>query len=256
MFNKEGMNIMKVIAHRGYSGQYPENTMLAYEKAVEAGCDEIEIDVQMTKDGVLVMLHDENVENITNGRGYIKDLTYKELRQFNVDAKFGDKFGFNPIPSLEEYLDWVRKQEVTTNIELKNRKYYYPGLEEKTLELIKKYRLTDRVMFSSFNHVSLLKCKQIAPSIECGILVGKPEIWNAGYFAREYQLECYHPDIISLTKETVDNCKENGIKVNVWTINGMDELQKMYFWGCDGAITNYPDICKAWLGKTSCKEHI
>ncbi len=66
---------MKVIAHRGYSGRYPENTMLAYKKAVEAGCDEIELDVQMTKDGVLVMLHDENVEYITNGKGYIKDLT-------------------------------------------------------------------------------------------------------------------------------------------------------------------------------------
>ncbi len=239
---------MKVIAHRGYSGQYPENTMLAYEKAVEAGCDEIEIDVQMTKDGVLVMLHDENVENITNGKGYIKDLTYRELQHFNVNAKFGDKYGFQPIPRLDEYLDWVRKQDVTTNIELKNRKYYYHGLEEKTLELVKKYGLTDRVMFSSFNHVSLLKCKQLAPGIECGILVSKPEIWNAGYFAREYHLECYHPDIISLTKETVDNCKEHSIKVNVWTINGMDELQKMYSWGCDGVITNYPDICKAWLG--------
>lgn len=238
---------MKVIAHRGYSGQYPENTMLAYEKAVDAGCDEIEIDVQCSRDGVLVILHDENVEKITNGKGYIKDLTYEELRQFNVAAKYGDVHGFNPIPSLEEYLYWACTKEITTNIELKNRKYYYPGLEERTLELVKRYGLTERVMFSSFNHVSLLKCKQLAPSIECGILVSKPEIWNAGYFAREFQLECYHPDILSLTKETVENCKENGIRVNVWTINGMDELQKIHQWGCDGVITNYPDICKAWL---------
>ncbi|HCM11964.1 MAG TPA: glycerophosphodiester phosphodiesterase, partial [Lachnospiraceae bacterium] len=153
---------MKVIAHRGYSGQYPENTMLAYEKAVEAGCDELEIDVQMTRDGVLVILHDETVERTTDGKGFIKDLNYQELRKFNVNARFGDQYGFNPIPSFEEYLDWVRKRNVTTNIELKNRKYYYEGLEERTLELVQDYGLEDRVMFSSFNHVSLLKCKQLA----------------------------------------------------------------------------------------------
>ena len=238
---------MKVIAHRGYSGQYPENTMLAYEKAVEAGCDELEIDVQMTRDGVLVILHDETVERTTDGKGFIKDLTYQELRKFNVNARFGDQYGFNPIPSFEEYLDWVRKKNVTTNIELKNRKYYYEGLEERTLELVQDYGLEDRVMLSSFNHVSLLKCKQLAPDIECGILVSKPEIWNAGYFASTYGLECYHPDVLSLTKATVDDCVKYGIKVNAWTINGMEELQKLYAWGCDGVITNYPDICKAWL---------
>ncbi len=238
---------MKVIAHRGYSGRYPENTMLAYKKAAKAGCDEIEIDVQMTKDGVLVILHDENVEGITDGKGFIKDLTYEELRRFNVNVKYGDKFGFNPIPSLEEYLDWVRGQEVSTNVELKNRKYYYEGLEEKTLDMIRSYGLADKVMFSSFNHVSMLKCKQLASKIDCGILVGRPEIWNAGYFAGAFGFDCYHPDITHLTKATVDNCKAYGTRINVWTVNKMDELQTVYDWGCDGVITNYPDICKAWL---------
>ncbi len=242
---------MKVIAHRGYSGLYPENTMLAYQKAAEANCDEIELDVQMTKDGVLVVIHDENVKRTTDGEGFVKDFTYKEIRQFDASAVHSGTFGFQPIPSLEQYLAWVKNQKVTTNIELKNRKYYYEGLEEKTIDMIHSFGLSDKVMFSSFNHVSLLKCKQLAPSIECGILLEKPEIWNAGYFAKTFHLECYHPDITNLTLDTVNNCIQYGIKVNAWTINGMSELQKLYDWGCNGAITNYPDICKAWLNSKS-----
>ncbi len=238
---------MKVIAHRGYSGKYPENTMLAFKKAEKAGCDEIELDVQLSKDDVLVIIHDETIDRVSDGSGFVRDYTFKELQKYNINKKFGDQYGFNTIPSLEEYLDWVKNKQITTNIELKSGNYYYEDLEEKVVKMVREYGLESRVMFSSFNHVSLIRCKQLIPEISCGILTLKNGLGNVGYFASKYHLECYHPDIRGVTDEIVQNCKDYGIKMNVWTVNDEEGLQKLYDWGCDGVITNYPKLCKKWL---------
>ena len=130
---------MKVTAHRGYSGRYPENTMLAFKKAVEAGCDEIELDVQLTKDDVVVVLHDERIDRTTDGTGYVRDYTYEELKQFNAAKCWNGRYETMAIPTFEEYCLWVKDEPVTTNIELKTSIYYYEGLEEKTIALLRKY---------------------------------------------------------------------------------------------------------------------
>lgn len=238
---------MKVIAHRGFCGEYPENTMLSFKKAVEDGCDELELDVQLTKDNVLVIIHDETIDRVTDGTGNVRDYTFEEIRKFNVKATFGDKYGFNPIPSFEEYVSWVKDQNVTTNIELKTGKYYYEELEEQVIGMIKAYGLENKVMFSSFNHLSLIRCKELVPNIECGVLVLKSGIGNPGYYVSKYNFECYHPDINGLNDEIVENCKAHGVKLNVWTVNDEEGLKKLYDWGCDGIITNCPGFCKAWL---------
>ncbi|MFR6590470.1 MAG: glycerophosphodiester phosphodiesterase family protein [Gallintestinimicrobium sp.] len=100
---------------------------------------------------------------------------------------------------------------------------------------------------SSFNHLSALSCKDFMPDMKTGALVGNGGIANAGYYCKKFGFECYHPGIEGLTKEEVELCHKNGIEVNVWTINNMDDLENMYEWGCDGVITNYPDVCKSWL---------
>ena len=238
---------MKVIAHRGFCGEYPENTMLSFKKAVEDGCDELELDVQLTKDNVLVIIHDETIDRVTDGTGNVRDYTFEEIRKFNVKATFGDKYGFNPIPSFEEYVSWVKDQNVTTNIEFKTGKYYYEELEEQVIGMIKAYGLENKVMFSSFNHLSLIRCKELVPNIECGVLVLKSGIGNPGYYVSKYNFECYHPDINGLNDEIVENCKAHGVKLNVWTVNDEEGLKKLYDWGCHGIITNYPGFCKAWL---------
>lgn len=237
---------MKVVAHRGYSGRYPENTMLAFEKAVEAGCDEIELDVQMTKDGVVVVLHDERIDRTTDGSGFVRDYTYEELKKFNAAAGWNGRHGIVAVPSFEEYLGWVKDQPVTTNIEFKTSIYYYEGLEEKTIELLRRYHLEKKVMFSSFNYVSLLKAREMEPEIPCGILADD-ELGNAGYFCKEYGFECYHPNGNKLTAQAVESCKRYGIRINAWTINSMALLEQLADWECAGAITNYPGICTAWL---------
>ena len=162
---------MRVMAHRGYSGMYPENTMLAFEKAVEAGADGIELDVHKTKDGVLVVHHDERVDRTTDGTGRICDLTFEELRRFNAAARWEGKFGVLPIPSFEEYCAWAANQTLFTNIEIKTDNTFYPNIEQEVWDMICRFGLQDRVMFSSFNHVTLLKLRKIAPSVDVGALV-------------------------------------------------------------------------------------
>ncbi|QQO08309.1 glycerophosphodiester phosphodiesterase [Breznakiella homolactica] len=238
---------MKVIAHRGYSGLYPENTMLAFKKAAEAGCDGIEMDVQLSKDGQVVIIHDETVDRVTGSSGLVRELTVHELQKLNASGKFGEQFGFNTIPTLDEYCGWVKNLGIFTNIELKCNQFFYEGLAEETITVVKKHGIEDRVLFSSFNHVSLLDCKKIAPGIPCGILVAGNGIGNAGYYAASHGLEYYHPDIETLTREAVEDCRSRGIKLNVYTVNDMEGLITLKTLGCDGIITNFPDVCKKWL---------
>lgn len=134
---------------------------------------------------------------------------------------------------------------MTTNIEFKTSIYYYEGLEEKTIDLLRKYHLEEKVMFSSFNHVSLLKAKELEPDIACGILVDD-ELGNAGYYCSQYGFECYHPNGAKLTGAVAESCARYGIKINAWTINDMALLERLGDLNCSGAITNFPGICRAW----------
>jgi glycerophosphoryl diester phosphodiesterase len=240
--------LMKVVAHRGYSGRYPENTMLAFKKAAEAGADEIEMDVQLSKDGTVVITHDESVERVTGLKGWVRDLDFTELQKLDASSVFREKYGFNPIPSLDEYLGWVKDTGIVTNIELKNGDYYYEGLEEKTVALIQKHGLEEKIIFSSFNHASLLKCKKLCPSIPCGVLVER-HVGGAGYYVKSSGLDFYHPAMEFLTGEVVEDCKNHDVAINVWTVNGMDGLLKAEAWGLRGIITNFPDVCKVWLSR-------
>ena len=239
---------MIVTAHRGYSGRYPENTMLAFQKAAEAGADEIELDVQLSKDGQVMVFHDETLERLTGHKASLRDLDYRELKELNTAKMvYGTQFGFNPIPTLDEYFAWVKNTGLVTNIELKNSRFYYEGLEEKTIALIRKHNMEEQVFFSSFNHASLLKCKKLNPAIRCGALIHASLVGNAGYYVQSNGLDFYHPDINSLTEEIAGNCEKYGIGINVWTVNDMDGLLKAATLNCRGVITNFPDVCKAYV---------
>jgi glycerophosphoryl diester phosphodiesterase len=245
---KKELICMKVVAHRGYSGLYPENTMLAFKKAAEAGADEIEMDVQLTKDGIVVITHDESVDRVTGEKGWIRDFSFAELQKLDASSVFRGKCGFNPIPALDEYFTWVKTTDIVTNIELKNSTFYYEGLEEKTIDLIRKHGLEKKILFSSFNHASLLKCKKLCPSIPCGVLV-EQNVGGAGYYIKSSGLDFYHPSMEFLNDEVVEDCKKHGVEINVWTVNSMGGLLKAEAWGLRGIITNFPDVCKVWLSR-------
>ena len=115
---------MKVFAHRGFSGRYPQNTMLAFQKALESGCDGIELDVQLTKDGEVVIIHDEYLDDLTDFTGNVRDYTLGELKSCNAGGKWQEAYGFQPIPTFEEYCEWASGNSLITNVEIKSSVYY------------------------------------------------------------------------------------------------------------------------------------
>ncbi|MBE5917071.1 MAG: glycerophosphodiester phosphodiesterase [Pseudobutyrivibrio ruminis] len=233
-------------AHRGFSGKYPENTMLAFEKAIEVGCEGIEFDVHFSKDGKLVIVHDETIDRTSNQTGFVKDLTYEELCEADFSYKFQKEYGFQRIPTLEEYLELIKDKDIITNIELKTGIFEYPGIEKAVYDLIKKYDLRDQMIISSFNHYSIMRMKEIDPGIKCGLLT---ESWllKAGEYVKNCGVECFHPIGTMLNPATVKEVRDNGIEINTWTVNRPEEVDYMINLGVDGIIGNNPDITRRRL---------
>lgn len=231
---------MKIFGHRGYSGKYPENTMLAFEKAWQCGAHGVELDVQYTADGELVIIHDEKIDRTTNGKGLVRSYTLAELQKFDASYIYKD-YGFNPIPSFEEYCKWVRDKDLITNVELKTGVYPYPGIEEKVLKLLQKYNLEDRVIISSFNHFSIMNMKKIAPHLKYGLL---SETWliDAGKYTSALDVPCYHPLFHNLTDEVVAELKAHNLEINTYTVNEAEDIRTMLAKGIDSIISNFPEL--------------
>lgn len=238
----------KNYAHRGFSSKYPENTMLAFEKAIEVGAHGIEFDVQVTKDGKLVIIHDETIDRTSNGKGKVKDFTYEELLKFDFSVNYNEQEEPQRIPLLSEYFELVKDIDIISNIELKNSVYEYEGIEEKVYDLVGQYKLKNKVIISSFNHESIMRMKAIDESIECGFLI---DSWmlNPGKYTKYNGIECFHPSAYSLTKEKVQEIQSHGVKVNVWLGKEPFDYRKLVHMGVDGLISNDPDIVKDLLEK-------
>lgn len=235
--------MIKNFAHRGFSGKYPENTLLAFKKAIDEGVDGIELDVQFTKDKEIVIIHDETIDRTTDGKGNVFDYTYEELEKFDASYIYKGKMGFNKIPTLREYFELIKETNIITNIELKTGVNEYLGIEEKVLELIKEFHMEERVIISSFNHYSILRMKKIAPQIKCGFL---SETWiiDSGKYTKNFNVECYHPQFSMLTEEIVKELKYFGIEINTWTVNEEKDIKDLILKGVDIVIGNYPDLTK------------
>lgn len=236
--------MIRVFAHRGFSGSYPENTMLAFKQALANGAGGIELDVQLTKDGEVIILHDEKLDRTTTGTGLVSEHSLEDLRQLDASYTYRGMVGFNPIPTLREYFEQVKQEDIITNIELKTGILPYPGIEQKTWELIREFHLEDRIIISSFNHYSIMRMKSIAPCLEYGLLTST-WIYQPGAYAKQLGVTCYHPHYIGLTDEVIQDLKEHNIKINPWTVNSKEDAANLIAKGVDNIISNYPDI----LGK-------
>jgi len=227
-------------AHRGASGYAPENTMAAFVKAAQLGANAIETDVQMTRDGQLVLIHDETLRRTAGVDGWVKDCTLAELKELDFGAWYDESYRGERVPTLEELLVFAREHDLYLNVELKNGVVQYPELELRTAELIRKCGLTDRVIISSFNHYSLVLMKQLAPEIQTAVLYmeGLYEPWE---YAKRVSASALHPIYLAVTKEWVAQAKESGVHYHPFTVNGEAEMAALLQAGVDGIITDYPD---------------
>ncbi|ASB88519.1 glycerophosphodiester phosphodiesterase [Bacillus sonorensis] len=230
----------KVFAHRGASGTYPENTMTAFEHAAQAGADGIELDVQMTRDGRLVVIHDEKLDRTTSLKGYIKDFTYEEIKQGDASYRFSEKTGFVTVPTLEEVFDWAVKGSFLINVELKNSIVRYEGMEEKVMALISEYKLEDRIIISSFNHESLAYCRRLNPDIELAALY-MDVLYKPEQYIDMIPATGFHPYLRSMSAETIANAHRNNKTVRPFTVNREEDMKKLMEAGVDGFFTDFPE---------------
>ena len=215
------------VAHRGASGYEKENTMAAFIKAVALGCDGIETDVQLSKDGIPVLIHDETVDRTTNSAGYVKDMTVEELKMLG-------------IPTLKELLELAQQHDLILNLELKNGIVPYVGLEQMVIDLLKQYRMEQQVILSSFNHISMVICKRLAPEIMTGLLYME-HLYKPYKYCRYAEADALHPHFQTVSLGLIEAAHENGLKVNVYTVNEEEDIKQMVMWGVDMIISNYPD---------------
>ena len=242
--------MVQIFAHRGFSGYYPENTMLAFQKvAEETVADGIELDIQLTKDGEIVIMHDEMLDRTTNGSGWLKDHTLEELKMLSVGVTVKGFFPRQTIPTLREYFTWLKTTKLITNIELKTSYFEYEGIEEKLIAMVKEFGLEDQIWYSSFNHYTVARIKKLMPEAKCGLLT---DTWlmNIGEYAASQGAASVNARTYFCAKEGVAaDLHAHNIALQAWTPNDAEMMQELVDAGVDVLITNYPDIAAKVLGR-------
>jgi len=252
---KKKARTTKIWAHRGSSGFAPENTIPAFEIAKMLNVDGIELDVQMTKDGELVVIHDEKIDRTSDGSGWVKDYTLEELRQYNF-AKNKPIYGFVTIPTLREVYELFQGTDYIINVELKTSVVKYDGsdvtvagaggvvdkrcIEEKVHELTAEMGMEEQVIYSSFSHASILKMQQYVTAEKTAFLFSDGWLDVVGYGSR-HNVQALHPAIhYQDMEDIVKEAHAKGMKVHVWTVNEEEHALLLRDMGVDAIITNHP----------------
>ncbi len=225
---------MKKLAHRGYSAKYPENTMVAFMKAYEVGFDGVETDVHLTSDGEMVLIHDEKINRTSTGKGYVKDMTFSELRQYNYCYQFEEHYD---IPTLAELLDFIKDKDFVVNIELKTDVVHYEGIEEKVYRLVKEKGVESKVYYSSFYLPSVMKMKELDHHIYVGYLM--EHHYNKKFQELvENHIEAFHPRYQFLNGLRTTQLRLLHKKIAVWTVPSLKEYKRLKELGVDIIISN------------------
>lgn len=236
-----------VWAHRGASGYAPENTLAAFQKAVDLGADGVELDIQLTKDDQIVVIHDETIDRTSDGKGWVKDYTLEELRAFNYN-RTKPEYKHADIPTMREVFELLKPTGLFINIEIKTGMVFYEKIEEKILALAKEMGMENRVCYSSFNHYTVTRIHELKPDAEVGFLYADGPIDMPSYGVK-HGVNALHPALYNLQYDGfVKECKEKGLKLNVWTVNERPYMEMCCQYGVDAIITNYPDIAKEVVG--------
>ncbi|KON67152.1 hypothetical protein AKG34_24610 [Peribacillus butanolivorans] len=240
---------IQIFAHRGSKGTHPENTMAAFKEAARIGAEGIEFDVHLSSDGEMIVIHDETLDRTTSLLGYVKDCSAQKLKTADAGSKFSKEFLGERIPFLMEVFDWARGNSLLMNIEIKTDKLAYEGIEQKIIDLIRKYRMEDRVILSSFNHQSIEKVKMLAPELERALLFeGIPE--NFEEILHDKKESGFHPDKNSLTPAISEKAKKLGYKIRPWVANNKADIIRLAEMDVDVIMTDFPEkaikILKAW----------
>ncbi|WP_175618769.1 glycerophosphodiester phosphodiesterase [Oceanobacillus kimchii] len=232
-------------AHRGSLSEAPENSLLSFEKALKQGAKGIELDVQLTKDNVLVVCHDHKLTRFNHSSTeLIKNMTWEELKRIDISASFGDTYGPVHVPRLENVLELV-PEDIYLNIEIKNIPVLYDGIEERVLSCLSYYNRLNRVIISSFDHVALQKIHALNSHIPLGMLFHY-RLLDTWKYVQQSNLPIYsiHLNHVFVDQTFVQYCKQAGYHVYPYTVNDMERYEQLISYGVDGVFSNNPVIFK------------
>ena len=230
-----------VVGHRGAMGYCPENTLVSFERGLELGADWIELDVHLSADGALIVIHDETLDRTTNGHGLVREHTLAQLRE--LDAGQGQQ-----LMTLPEVLEWARAKDVVVDIEIKNAPIFYDGISEAVVDVVKAVDMTDNVIVISFDHAAVKGVKQREPKIATGVLYAcRPTDAGIG-LARATGADAVLPHWAYVTREDVALAHDAGLAVAPWATSDPTILRNLITSGVDAIGTNHPDVLRNLLG--------
>jgi len=239
------LNRPTIFAHRGSSAYAPENTMAAFELALQQGADALELDVKLTADGAVVIFHDQTLQRVTGQAGYVRDCTLAEIQKLDAGSHFDIAFKGEGIPTLAELFEKIGDRTLY-NIELTNYASLTDSLPEKVAALVERYSLADRILFSSFNPLALIRVRRTLPDNCTGLLArpGKRGRWARswlGYLLRYQALHIHRDDA---TPEIVAATHQRDKRLHVFTVNDGSEMASLYKMGVDGIMTDDPPLAR------------
>ena len=234
------MASFKKIAHRGASGHFPENTRLAFVKAVEAGAEMIELDCQMTRDGHVVVFHDEQLRRTANARGPLRGKTLEQLKKLDIGQWRKKSFRGQQILTLEEALE-VLAGRADLCLEIKNFPKSLPGIELKILFILSHYDYLDRTIVASFDYRCLGRVRELAPDVSLGLIFGKGVNTEPFEAARRLAAKSIHVQKSLASREFLAAAWEEGLDVHVWTVNELREMRVFASMGVQGLISDFPE---------------
>jgi glycerophosphoryl diester phosphodiesterase len=249
-----------IVAHRGGAGLAPENTLASFRNGIAIGADFVEMDANLTKDGVVVIIHDPTIDRTTDGKGRVVDYTLAELQKFNDAAKYANGTTEpQVIPTFDQVLDLVKPTQarMETEIKLDDKNNRYPGMEQKMIDSITAHQMLDRVQISSFSYEALRDVKKLSPRTKtvANIDVTFFRTNDITQPAKTIELmQSYGVDILSVNMDVlspllVQEAHKKNIAVEPWTVDTEDAMKKFIAMGADAIITNRPDILKRVLGR-------
>ena len=238
-----------VIAHRGANKYAPQNTLAAFKKAYELGCDGFETDVHITKDGKVVICHNYTIDETSTGKGKVADMTLDELKGYDFGSYYSKKFEGTENPTLDEFLSFVETTDISVlNIEIKSPKEAETAIVKETIKAVKEHNLFDRLLISSFDPKLLIEAKMIDSKCKTRFLYSpkSPTLlqmaWRQLRFTKSIGCDAVHPHHVFVNKKFVEDAHNMGIKVNPWTVDGVFTIDRLLKIGCDGIITDLPDV--------------
>lgn len=232
------MKRVKVIAHRGFSAVTPENTIRSFTKAIQAGVDMIELDVHMTSDRELVVIHDETVDRTTTGTGWVKDLSLAKIKENKIRDRV-DNLTEEKIPVLT----LIKKYRyIGFNVEFKTDRVDYHGIEHRVIHEVNRFGLEDRVIYSSFNHQTLRRVKRLNPDASIAALFDAQSLPAKPWaYIRKIGADAIHPHYTTVSRNWIEVCSQHQIQVRPYTVNHINEMERLVELGVDAIITDYPD---------------